>query len=52
MNKGINQRGVIQEWKLLAQSASVGMTATETHAFKPAFEGQAFKEAKAWLGRG
>jgi hypothetical protein len=31
---------------------SVGMAATWAHAFKPAFEGKAFKEAKAWLGQG
>jgi len=42
----------LDKWKLLAQSASVGMTASETHAFKPAFEGKAFKEARAWLGQG
>lgn len=45
-----NLVAALDKWKLLAQSAAVGMTATETNAFKAAFEGQAFKDAKDWLG--
>lgn len=36
-------------WRHVAQTPTVGMTSVQANAFKPAFEGTAIKQAKAWL---
>jgi serine/threonine-protein kinase HipA len=39
----------VEAWRHVAQTPTVGMTSTQANAFKPAFEGTAVKQARAWL---
>jgi len=40
----------ISKWGLVAQSPIVGMSNTQSSAFKSAFNSQAFERARSWLG--